>query len=507
MAVTASLAQRQSGILLHPSSLPGPHGIGDLGPEARRFADWLHRAGVLVWQVLPLCPPGDPLGINPYVSWSALAGNPQLVSLEELRALGLLERAELEGVSRPEGWLDREAVRGFKASRVRLAAERLLARAGHPLQGELEAFGRTVEWARETALFQALAHRHGTPEWWTWPAALARGEPAALERARATLEAEVDVHVAEQFLFEQQWRALRAYCRQRSVRLLGDVPIYVTIRSADVWLNQSQFQLAEGGVMTHVSGCPPDVFAREGQKWWNPLYRWEVMAAGGYRWWQRRLARALEHADFVRLDHFRAFAAYWEIPVDGPASAGRWVKGPGMHFFQAVRAALGPLELCAEDLGDIDAEVLALRDGAGLPGMCILQFAFGGSAQNPHLPHNHVPARVVYPGNHDNDPILGWWQGLDAGTRSHVQHYLGRHGDDIAWDLIRAALASVGNLAVIQAQDLLGLGSEARMNEPASYARPMETWRNWSWRLLPGALGDWHAGRLRQLVELHGRVQ
>jgi len=501
-----SLRDRQAGVLLHPTSLPGPYGIGDLGPEARRFAGWLQRAGARVWQVLPLSPPGDSAALNPYVSWSALAGNPQLVSLEDLRGEGLLERGELDGPASPEGWIDRGPVRTFKADRLRLAASRLLAAPGHPLHGPLLEFRVHATWAEETALFAALAGRHGTPEWWGWPAPLARGEPAALRRARAELEGELSRRVAEQFLFEHQWRGMRRHCAGLGIRLLGDVPIYVAGPSADTWLHQGQFQLGADGRMTEVSGCPPDAFATAGQKWGNPLYRWEAMAEDDYAWWRRRLARALEHADFVRLDHFRAFAAFWAIPAEGPAVDGRWRPGPGLPFFEALRAALGPLELCAEDLGTIDDEVRALRDQAGLPGMCILQFAFGDDARNPHLPHNHVPARLVYPGNHDNDTALGWWRSLGDEERSRVQRYLGRHGDDIAWDLVRAALASVANLAVVQAQDLLALGSEARMNHPASYARPRSEWRNWSWRLQPGALGDREAERFRGLAGLYGRV-
>jgi 4-alpha-glucanotransferase len=499
------LTRRQAGVLLHPSSLAGPHGTGDLGDGARAMADWLLQAGVRLWQILPLCPPGDRFRINPYVSWSALAGNPQLVSLHDLHREGLLERSELDGPPSPEGWLDQGPVRDFKAERVRRAAGRLLRAPGHRLHAALQAFRLRESWPAETALFAALASRHGSTDWRTWPAPLARCEPSALARARAELAQQIELVETEQFLFEHQWRELRAYCRERGVRLLGDVPIYVTPRSADVWLHQEQFQLLPDGRLPVVSGCPPDVFAREGQKWGNPLYRWEVMARDGYRWWRQRLARALEHADSVRIDHFRAFAAHWEIPTDASAKAGRWVPGPGLAFFEAMRAALGPLPLCVEDLGDIDAAVLELRDRSGFPGMCILEFGFEGGAANPHLPHNHVARRIVYPANHDNDTVLGWWRALGPGQRSHVQRYLGRHGDDIAWDLIRAALASVGSVAVVQAQDLLALGSEARMNDPASYARPPGEWRNWSWRMLPGALGGWYAERLRRLIGLYGR--
>jgi 4-alpha-glucanotransferase len=502
-----TLRERQAGILLHPSSLPGRLGIGDLGAEARRFVDWLARAGARLWQVLPLCPPGDRFAINPYVSWSALAGNAQLLSLQELFESGLLDRRELDGPSSVEGVLDRGPVREFKAERIRSAARRLLASPGHPLRGAQLAFRARAAWVEETALYAAVKTRHGGAPWWIWPEPLRRREPAALAEARFELEEEIAEAAAEQFLFDEQWHALRRHCRERGVRLLGDVPIYVSANSADVWLHQDLFQIGPDGSMDAVSGCPPDVFSARGQKWGHPLYRWDRMASDGYAWWRQRLARALEQVDFVRIDHFRAFAAYWEVPAREDPAAGRWVPGPGLPFFEAMRAALGELPLCVEDLGFIDDGVHALREETGLPGMRIVQHGFGSGAANPHLPHNHVERCVVYPGNHDNPPLLGWWSELQPHERSHVQHYLGRHGDDIVWDMIRAALASVGSVAVVQAQDLLVLGNEARMNEPGSYARlPPAQWRNWLWRMKPGALGDWHAARFRQLCELYGRA-
>jgi 4-alpha-glucanotransferase len=503
----ASLGQRQAGILLHPSSLPGPHGIGDLGPEARRFANWLARAGVRIWQVLPLGPPGGPLSHVPYLSWSALAGNPQLISLHDLHEAGLLERGELDGPAFPPERIDFTPVFAFKAERVRRAADRLLGSTGHPLRGALEEFRGRARWAEDTALFAALKTQHGGARWWTWPEPIRRREPAAVRAAQGALVAEIERRLVEQFLFEHQWQALRRHCRERGIHILGDVPIYLTHDSCDVWMHQDHFNLRPDGTARVVGGAPPDVFSPVGQRWGCPTYGWERMAGDGYAWWRARLSRALEHADFARLDHFRAFSAFWEIPAESKtAASGRWVAGPGMRFFETVRQHLGELPLCAEDLGTIDADVEALLAATGFPGMRILHYAFGGDRRNIHLPHNHVENCIVYPGNHDNDTTLGWWNALPPHERSNIQHYLGRHGDDIAWDVNRAALASVANVAVIQLQDVLAMGSEARMNDSTSYGRPLDQQRNWCWRFLPGALNESHASRLHHLCGIYGRA-
>ncbi|MGC3999272.1 MAG: 4-alpha-glucanotransferase [Anaeromyxobacter sp.] len=503
---SAPLAERRAGLLLHPSSLPGPHGTGDLGPWARRFLDWAAGAGATLWQVLPLCPPGGPYADCPYASWSALAGNPALLSLEDLQADGLLEAGDLAGAF-PEGTLDVGDGRAWKAARLARAADRLLADPRHPLAPALARFRAGAAWAEDTALFAALKAHHGGAPWWRWERPLRDRAPAALREAHRELAAEVDREVALQFLFERQWAALRAHARARGIRVLGDVPIYVLHDSADVWAAPAGFRLAEDGTLLAVSGCPPDEFTADGQLWGGPIYDWERMAADDFGWWRARLARALEHADVVRIDHFRALAAHWEIPAGArTAREGRWVGGPGLRLFQALARHLGPLPLCVEDLGAIDDEVIALREATGFPGMRILHYAFGGGPDNPHLPHNHPENAIAYPANHDNDTTTGWWSTLAPHTRAHAQLYLGRHGDDIAWDLVRAALASPARTAVVQVQDLLALGSEARMNEPASYARPMETWRNWRWRLRPEQLDGFAARRFRQLAALYGRL-
>ncbi len=502
------LDSRQAGILLHPTSLPGPHGIGDLGPEARRFVEWLVQAGARFWQMLPLNPPVLPGGDIPYSSWSTLAGNPALLSLDDLRDDGLLEPGELSGPGFDDARVDFPRVLRWKTELLRLAADRLLDGRAPALAAPLEAFRTQADWARDTALFAALQAHHGNAAWFTWPAPLRDRRPEAIAAARREHAREVDRTVAQQFLFERQLAALRSFARERGVRLLGDIPIYVHPDSADVWACPRVYDLSldPAGRLRLQNGTPPDEFTRDGQVWGGPLYDWEWMAGDDYAWWRRRLARALDHADLVRLDHFRALSAAWAIPAGKPARSGHWVKGPGLRFFEVVEKHMGRLALCAEDLGAIDDEVVALRDQAGLPGMRILHYAFGGGAGNPHLPHNHPESCIAYPGNHDNDTSVGWWRKLAPQVREHVQHYLGRHGDDIAWDLNRAALASRARLAVIQMQDVLSLGSEARMNDPESYLRPRSQRHNWQWRLLPGAADAFSAERLRLLATLYGRA-
>jgi 4-alpha-glucanotransferase len=506
VSAPAVLHTRQTGILLHPSSLPGPFGIGDLGPEARRFVDWVAAAGARLWQVLPLCPPVAPVEDCPYASWSALAGNPHLLSLEALRDDGLLASDDLVTPGFAGGWVDYERVLPWKAERLRSAADRLLAGGAPALDGAFHQFRKEAQWAEDTALFAALRDHHGCRPWWRWPEPLRHRADAALGAARRTLAREIDRGVALQFLFERQWAALRSYARQRSVSLLGDVPIYVYHDSVDVWTFPAGFRLQADGTMRAMTGAPPDELASDGQLWGGPLYDWARMADDDYAWWRRRIARALAHADAVRIDHFRALSAAWEIPAGGHPREGRWTKGPGTRFFDALERHLGALPLCVEDLGAMDGDAIALRESAGFPGMRILHYAFDGGADNPHLPHNHPEDALVYPGNHDNDTTVGWWASLAAHVRTHVQHYLGRDGHDIAWDLNRAALASPARLAILQMQDVLALGSEARMNDPASYARPRSEWRNWRWRLLPGQASLFAAERLHFLSSLYGRI-
>jgi 4-alpha-glucanotransferase len=482
--------------LLHPTSLPGAHGVGDLGRSARAFVDFLASAGFSIWQVLPLGPTNNHC---PYVGWSALAGNPLLVDLEGLKEQGLLDDPLTPLPAGPH--VDFDAAIAYKVPLLEKAAERLLASPEHPLYARFEAFRGREGWARRAAMFDVLKRRHGGKGWWDWEPALRDQEPAALEQARRDHAPEIARMKVRLFFFEAQWKELRAYCRSRGVRLLGDLPIYVDWDSVDVWCNRDLFHLDRDGRPTLVSGVPPDYFSETGQLWGNPLYRWDRMAKDDFAWWRHRLSRVLSHTDMVRIDHFRAFSAYWEVPYGAPdARKGRWVKGPGMAFFDAVRRDLGELPLVAEDLGDIDQDVHALRLGANLPGMRVLQFAFDGDPHNLHLPHNHTHDSVVYPGTHDNDTTVGWWKAAPDNVKGQACRYLRTHAHDVAWDLLRAAVASVAKTAILPMQDILRLGGDARMNNPALPKG------NWTWRLerLPEDPGL--AAQLEELLALYGRL-
>ncbi len=457
MQVThAGAAGRAAGILLHPTSLPSPHGIGDLGEGAFRFIDWLAEAGLTRWQFLPLVPAGP--GNSPYATPAALANHPLVVDLRGLVADGLLDA---EAIQRPPDFspdfADFARVLAFKRPLLEAAADALVSGRVPHLQTEFETFRHEARWADDAAAFLAIRESHGGAPWWTWPAALRDREPSALAAATAELAVPIARHVAAFFFFARQWQAVRAHAALRGVRLIGDVPIYVDRDSVDVWSHRDLFQLTPEGAPIAVAGVPPDFFSTLGQRWGNPLYDWGRLAADGHRWWIERMRRALADADIVRLDHFRGFAAYWEVPADAPdARTGRWVEGPGRRLFDDLAAALGtPLPLIAEDLGVIDDAVVALRDATGLPGMRVLQFAFGGDADHPFLPHNYVVNSVVYTATHDNDTTMGWWQATDDRSRDHVRRYLGVHGHDVVWDLIRAAFASVAGLAIVPLQDVL----------------------------------------------------
>jgi 4-alpha-glucanotransferase len=490
--------QRAAGILLHPTSLPGPFGIGDLGDGARAFVDWLASAKVSLWQILPLVPTGD--GASPYSSWSAFAGNPDLIDLCALVELGLLEKHEVEPPALAAEHVDYGTARAVRRPLLDKAVTRLRTGKYAALQDELAAFKETSPWVLETALFQALKEHHRRAPWWEWPDALRDRETRALKAARKQLAAEVDNAVTMQFLFAQQWQALRQYAARQHVQLIGDVPIYVDGDSVDVWASRELFDLSPTGRPLRVSGVPPDAFSATGQLWGNPLYRWERMAKDNFAWWRARLARALELTDWVRIDHFRGLAAYWAVAAEAKdARAGAWVRGPGIALFDALHEQLGSLPIIAEDLGVIDQEVRDLLRAADLPGMRVLQFAFGEKADNPYLPHNHERRSVVYTGTHDNDTTLGWWNTQPESVRHHVRRYLGVNGQDAVWDLIRAALASVANFAILPMQDALCLDGRARMNTPAVADG------NWRWRLARSDLRADLAGRLCGLVELYKR--
>lgn len=500
-AAVGVLRERWGGVLLHPTSLPGGHGIGDLGPAAWDWLDWLATAGCRLWQVLPLGPTG--YGDSPYQALSAFAGNPLLISLDLLAQEGLLTPEEVDALpDMPEGCVDYGQVQRVKVPLLRLAGRRFLEGGAPHLEEPWAEFqARAAGWLEDFALFMALKEAYGGRAWLEWPDGLREREPKALAKARRDLADEVAVHRALQFLFFLQWSRLRERARARGVTLIGDVPIFVAHDSADVWAHPEWFHLDPGGRPTVVAGVPPDYFSEDGQRWGNPLYRWEALAAEGYRWWIERLRWTLDLVDVVRLDHFRGFEAYWEVPASAPtAREGRWVPGPGASFLEALRAALGGLPLIAEDLGVITPEVTALREAFGLPGMKVLQFAFDGDPDNPYLPHNYEPGYVVYTGTHDNDTASGWFAGAPEATRDFCLRYLASEGRAIAWDLVRAAWSSVARWALAPMQDLLGLGSEARMNVPG---RPEGNWR---WRLLPGQADAALAARLAEVNHLYGRA-
>jgi 4-alpha-glucanotransferase len=492
---------RSCGVLLHPTSLPGPYGIGDLGPEAFRYVDWLASAGASWWQVLPTNPTSQ--GDSPYSATSTFAGNPLLISPDRLLEDGLLTDADLVRVPDfPDHTVDYEGVRPFKDSLLRRAFERFRSAPPAHLADELDTF-RSAEraWLDDYALFAALAAASGTSSWRRWPAPLAGRELDVLSGWRDRHAAEIDFEVFCQFLFFRQWRALHAYAHRRGVRLFGDLPIFVALDSADVWAHRDLFRLDDDGAPTLVAGVPPDYFSVTGQRWGNPVYDWPRHRRDGYRWWAARLRHALSTVDLLRLDHFRGFVASWQIPTSEPTAVkGRWMPGPGERFFAAMRDQLGALPLVAEDLGFITRDVVQLKEKLRLPGMAVLQFAFAPGKSSTFLPHNHVRDLVVYTGTHDNDTTLGWWMGAaDDGVRTFLRRYLGTNAGEIHWDLIRAALASVAVLAVVPHQDLAGLGTDCRMNTPGVAEG------NWRFRITRWMLDDGIRQRFADLIRLYDR--
>jgi len=491
---------RSSGILLHPTSLPGLWGIGDLGTAAYRFVDFLAEAGQRFWQVLPLGPTG--YGDSPYQCFSAFAGNPLLISPDRLAEAGLLDPDELEQAPAfPDDKVDYGAVISFKLPLLRRAFERFCA--GPP--AHKAAFARfcavNAHWLEDFALFMAIKDQHGGVSWDKWERDIALRRPDALKHWSHTLAEQTAAHKFFQYLFFSQWRALKAYANKRRIRVIGDVPIFVAYDSADVWANPHLFQLDSQGHPIAVAGVPPDYFSPTGQLWGNPLYRWDRMAKTGYAWWAERLKSMLSLVDIVRLDHFRGFVAYWRVPAGQPTAVnGHWMAGPGAALFKALKRAIGELPIIAEDLGVITPAVEALRDQFDLPGMKVLQFAFDGKPDNPYLPHNYTRNCVVYTGTHDNDTAIGWFNSLTHDEREVVRCYLGRDGSDIAWDLIRLALASVANVSIIPLQDVLRLDSTARLNKPGTSSG------NWTWRFHADALTPDLACGLRLLTSTYGRA-
>jgi 4-alpha-glucanotransferase len=495
---------RSSGILLHPTSLPGRYGIGDLGAEARRFVDFLAAAGQTLWQLLPLGPTG--YGDSPYQCFSARAGNPLLISLERLVELGWLDASALATAPEfPDDRVDFERLVPWKTAALESVALR---------DSGFDKFCESNQhWLDDYALFMALKEQHGGVAWNQWEPGARDRDPKALAQWRERLAEPVAAQKSLQFVFFEQWRELREYARERGVRIMGDLPIYVAHDSADVWAHPHYFQLDEQGNRTVVSGVPPDYFSQTGQLWGNPIYRWDALAKDGYGWWLDRFRAAFEMVDMIRLDHFRGFEAYWEIPASEPTAVnGRWVKGPGAALFHAAQSALGELPLVAENLGVITAEVEAIRHEFGFPGMAVLQFAFGTDDQAPTFrPHNYPREVVAYTCTHDCDTTVGWWlsKGRGESTRSDddirrerdfAMRYLNTEGREIHWVFIRTLLASVADTVLIPMQDVLGLGTEARMNLPATLGG------NWRWRCRVGVLTPELAERLGELTRLYERT-
>ena len=505
--------ERASGILLHPTSLPGPHGIGDLGPAAYRWVDWLSGAGCKLWQVLPLGPTG--YGDSPYQCFSAFAGNPYLISPDILLEQGLLIQEDLADMPRWDPILvDFGTLYLWKPALLEKAFRRFQDPSAAPGAGlkparpEFEKFcSANASWLDDFALFMAIKESHGGGPWQDWPESLRKREPAAMKKARKELKDSILRFTFFQFLFFRQWYALRDYARQKGLRIIGDAPIFVAMDSSDVWAHPDLFFLDADGKPTVVAGVPPDYFSPTGQLWGNPLYRWDVHKYTGYAWWLERLRAILNTVDIVRIDHFRGFAGYWEIPAGQPtAEVGKWVPGPGADLFSAIHSKLGAdpaslgtgLPIIAEDLGVITPDVVALRDQFALPGMKVLQFAFSGP-DNPFLPHLYPQNCVAYTGTHDNDTARGWYASGPDTEKDFARRYLRTDGSDFSWDLIRAAWRSTAVFSLAPMQDFLSLGTEARMNFPSRLGG------NWEWRMTAEATSVELQGSIRELNWLYYR--
>ncbi len=507
--------RREAGVLLHPTSLPGPHGVGELGPEAFRFVDFLELSGQSLWQVLPLGPTG--YGDSPYASFSTFAGNPLLISLDALVDAGDLTKKDLaELPSFDPKIVDYGLVQVWKLPLLDVAAHHFLANASGARRTDFDDFCRQESsWLDDFALFMAVkedyqkkADAQGVMgKMWSnfWDLGIRLREPNAVEAWSKKLSDQVAVKKVLQYWFFRQWTALKTYANKKGVRIIGDIPIFVAADSVDVWAHRRFFRLDAQGQPLVVAGVPPDYFSETGQLWGNPLYDWNALKADGFQWWLDRINATLRLVDIIRVDHFRGFEAFWEVPFGAPnAIGGRWVKAPGMELFQTIKKKLGTLPLLAEDLGVITTEVTALRDAFEFPGMKILQFAFdsgeaGASGDNPFLPHNYAENCVVYTGSHDNDTMRGWFEAATETDQNYALAYVDGHLEDLSWGFVRAALASTARYAVIPVQDLLDLPTWARMNTPSTLGG------NWAWRLQADELDRPLAERLASMTKLYGR--
>ncbi len=506
-------SSRASGLLLHITSLPSRFGIGDLGPEAYRFADFMAESKQTLWQMLPLVPTG--YGYSPYAAPSTYAGNAMLISPDRLLEDGWLTREDLGDIPDfPADFVQFEGVSAYKMGLLRTAWDRFSRSASPTEKDAFDAFCQQhASWLEDWALFETIKSDHEEKEWMTWTPELRDREPSAMLAYQDKHADRIAMRKFSQYLFEQQWADLKTYCNERGVRIFGDLPIYVAQDSADVWANRHLFTLQEDGYPTTIAGVPPDYFSETGQRWGNPLYRWDSMKASGYAWWTSRMARIMELVDLVRLDHFRGFEAYWEVPAsEETAINGSWRQGPGPDLFEKLEENLGEVPLIAENLGVITDGVTNLMQRFDFPGMAILQFAFDSDDTNEFLPHNYDEPLVAYTGTHDNDTLMGWWtetastQNADqiARAKAYCTEYLGleegKEAEQLPWKALEALMKSVARFVVTPVQDLLGLGADARMNTPGT------TDNNWKWRLAPGALDAGVGARLASLTEETGRA-
>jgi 4-alpha-glucanotransferase len=491
---------RESGILLHPTSLPGRHGIGDFGASAFRFVDWLADARQRLWQVMPLGPTG--FGDSPYASSSAFAGNPLLISLDWLAGDGLLDQGTVDAAATlPHDRVEFTAVADMKHRLLRDAFDRFRRGAASHLRQDLDAFhDRERRWVDDFALFMAVKDAHDKRSWQDWDEPIKLRHTDAVNAWTEKLGQEIRFYTFVQFLFDRQWMELRRYANERQIRIIGDIPIFVAEDSSDVWTNQHLFKLDGQGKPIEVAGVPPDPFAASGQRWGNPVYNWPAMRESNYEWWVDRIRTALHLVDIVRIDHFRGFAAAWMVPAqDDTAANGHWEIAPGGEIFGSIRRSLGNVPFIIEDLGVITPDVISLREILGFPGMNVLQFAFDGDPDNVYLPHNYVRNSVVYSATHDNQTTIGWFASRPDHERENIQRYIGRDGSDIAWDMIRLAFASSANTAIVPLQDVMRLDDAARMNVPG------QPTGNWSWRYQSDQLTSGLARGLRDLTETYGR--
>ncbi len=492
--------ERSSGILLHPTSLPGKYGIGTLGNAARTFVDFLAAAGQKWWQILPLGPTG--YGDSPYMCFSSKAGNPYLIDMDLLAELDLLRQEDL---IIPEGIADNKVEYGivieWKTTLLKKAQQTFIAGKPDPLWQQFETFCAAHQtWLDDYAFFMALKEKFDKRPWYEWEENYRNRNAETLTLVRHELENEITFHKFVQFLFAEQWYALKKYANEKGIGIIGDIPIYVAMDSVDTWIHTQLFQFDENKNPVYVGGCPPDYFSETGQLWGNPIYDYEKMAGDNFAWWTDRMQFNLHLYDLIRVDHFRGFAGYWRIPYGEPTAInGKWIDGPGKKLFDAIQNALGEIPIIAEDLGLITPDVIALRDHYQLPGMKILQFAFDSAEENDYLPHTYNKNCIVYTGTHDNDTIVGWFNSAKQEDKNYVLQYLHTGGEKIHEDFIRAAWASVAYLAIAPMQDLLGLGNEARMNLPGT------TENNWQWRMLPGDANELLAEKMAALTKLYGR--